>query len=503
MTKVYPTPIIPVAVSPTKSSAPCKNPEVFTIWKKSLLFNCDGFTVFDSNGNLVFRVDNYIAGGNGEIVLMDASGRPLLTIRHKRLSLSDSWQVYDGETIVNPLLSVKKHRNVFHTKSLAYVCKEQLSKNNNTRIPVYEIDGSYAQRCCVIYDDTRRNVAEIKRKDAKGGTVALGIDVFRLVVQPLIDPSLAMALVIILDQMFGTSRVNDGSGLNFSGSFRRKVGDGSETRFWKDRWLGDSPLETVFPRISRLVPDLKVSILERGGWVADSWVWNWSWSRDPRGRALGELQNLEMMLDGWKPCREKKDSWEWELDKNKGFSVQKLREILADREEAGVGETETVWLPIVPKKVNVFLWRLRLGRIPTRVALDNMGVDLDSCLCPRCGLEVEDFDHAFLKCGEVKLLWSKVGKWWNKPLTGIDSVVQFLQEDADLVRTFKGKAWWVGVKWVFLYLLWSHRNRLVFHNDKIRLDECFYKWQRLAFEWISNKSKGVHLDWFAWLSGAT
>ena len=66
-----------------ESSATRKNEVVLTVWKKSLLFNCDGFTVFDSNGNLVFRVDNYVPGGDGEIVLMDASGRSLLTIRRK------------------------------------------------------------------------------------------------------------------------------------------------------------------------------------------------------------------------------------------------------------------------------------------------------------------------------------------------------------------------------------------------------------------------------------
>lgn len=58
---------------------------VLTVWKKSLLFNCNGFTVFDSKGNLLFRVDNYMAtsGSNGEIVLMDAAGKPLLTMRRK------------------------------------------------------------------------------------------------------------------------------------------------------------------------------------------------------------------------------------------------------------------------------------------------------------------------------------------------------------------------------------------------------------------------------------
>ena len=55
-----------------------------TVWKKSLVLNCNGFTVFDGRGNLVFRVDNYVAANKaGEIVLMDAIGKCLLTIRRK------------------------------------------------------------------------------------------------------------------------------------------------------------------------------------------------------------------------------------------------------------------------------------------------------------------------------------------------------------------------------------------------------------------------------------
>lgn len=59
------------------------DPVVLTVWKKSLLFNSDGFTVFDANGDLVFRVDNYAAGNKGEVVLMDAAGHSLLTLRRK------------------------------------------------------------------------------------------------------------------------------------------------------------------------------------------------------------------------------------------------------------------------------------------------------------------------------------------------------------------------------------------------------------------------------------
>ncbi|CAI9301699.1 unnamed protein product [Lactuca saligna] len=213
MTKVYPKSVVPLPpLFPSdRPRLVTQSSTVLTVWKKSLLFSCDGFTVFDTTGNLVFRLDNYANANKAEIVLMDASGHSLHTIRRKRLTLTDSWLIYDGETTVNPRFSVTKHVNFLNSKSLAHVSFTGSGSgsgspriNGNKKNVAYEIEGSYTQRSCVVYDDKRRRVAEIKRKEAVAG-VAFGGDVFRLVVQPEIDSSVAMALVVLLDQMFGGS----------------------------------------------------------------------------------------------------------------------------------------------------------------------------------------------------------------------------------------------------------------------------------------------------------
>lgn len=56
-----------------------------TVFKTSLFFQNDGFTVYNCRGELVFRVDSYGPDTRDkvELVLMDAHGKCLLTVRRK------------------------------------------------------------------------------------------------------------------------------------------------------------------------------------------------------------------------------------------------------------------------------------------------------------------------------------------------------------------------------------------------------------------------------------
>ena len=115
--------------------------------------------------------------------------------------------VYDGETAANPRFHVRKQATLMSSKSLARVSGGcAAAGGGGGRNAMYEIEGSYSQRSCAVYDGTRRCVAEIKRKEAAAAGVALGVDVFRLIIQPEMDTPVAMALVILLDQMFGSSK---------------------------------------------------------------------------------------------------------------------------------------------------------------------------------------------------------------------------------------------------------------------------------------------------------
>ncbi|GJY08582.1 hypothetical protein Tco_0375636 [Tanacetum coccineum] len=42
----------------------------------------------------------------------------------------------------------------------------------------------------------------------------------------------------------------------------------------------------------------------------------------------------------------------------------------------------TRWCTIIPRKVNIFMWRMLLDSLPHRLNLSSRGLDIDSILCP-------------------------------------------------------------------------------------------------------------------------
>uniref|UniRef100_A0ACD5W828 Uncharacterized protein n=1 Tax=Avena sativa TaxID=4498 RepID=A0ACD5W828_AVESA len=223
MAKVHPDATVPpFEARPGGAGAEEEEPKpaeaiALTVWRKSLLFNCDGFTVFDATGGLAFRVDCYGTSGRRrrhaeDVVLMDAAGVPLLTVRRRRLSLSEHWVIYDGDggegdAAPRPLLSVRRcHARLLLRHAHSSSPSKQKALAHVTSLSpafpgAYVVEGSYAQRIVAVRDAAHGEaVAEMRRKESP-----VGDEVFRMVVpEPRrFGASLAMGIVIALDEMFG------------------------------------------------------------------------------------------------------------------------------------------------------------------------------------------------------------------------------------------------------------------------------------------------------------
>jgi len=175
-----------------------------TVWKKSLVFSCNGCTVFDSSGNLVFRVDNYPSDPKDKVLLMDAAGMALLTMRRKRLSLQNEWQGFPGEfRDAQPLFVLKRAPSLLISrKSLAevYMCSSAKRKKKKKPHSDYRVEGCYAKRSFTLLNSFNEVVAEVKPKQVRSD-IRLGGDVFDLTVRPGYDQAFVMGLIIVLDQI--------------------------------------------------------------------------------------------------------------------------------------------------------------------------------------------------------------------------------------------------------------------------------------------------------------
>ncbi|CAH1415793.1 unnamed protein product [Lactuca virosa] len=113
--------------------------------------------------------------------------------------------------------------------------------------------------------------------------------------------------------------------------------------------------------------------------------------------------------------------WCWSLDASGDFTVSSLRKEI-DKSFLESTNTPTVWTNIVPGKINIFIWRARLGRLPTRANLARRGVGIPSTLCPMCNAFEENEDHIFKYCSTTRELGALLRLWWKDALNENDSL---------------------------------------------------------------------------------
>ncbi|KAL4561476.1 hypothetical protein LXL04_033642 [Taraxacum kok-saghyz] len=108
------------------------------------------------------------------------------------------------------------------------------------------------------------------------------------------------------------------------------------------------------------------------------------------------------------------DRWVWDLSEDGEFSVAETRRWI-DNIVLPTGLLPTRCCGLVPRKVNIFVWRILLDRIPSYVALSARGIELNSILYPICGKAPEVLQHLFGRCDVAVSIWEAVTRWLQIP----------------------------------------------------------------------------------------
>nr|GEU96743.1 RNA-directed DNA polymerase, eukaryota, reverse transcriptase zinc-binding domain protein [Tanacetum cinerariifolium] len=101
------------------------------------------------------------------------------------------------------------------------------------------------------------------------------------------------------------------------------------------------------------------------------------------------------------------DRWIWSFEASGDFLVTSVCRLIDDY-LLPKGDVQTRWGKVVPIKVNVFTWRVRLDKLPTRLNLSLRGVEISSITCPLCNSSVESASHLSFRCHVARIIWKKV-----------------------------------------------------------------------------------------------
>nr|GEZ19942.1 RNA-directed DNA polymerase, eukaryota [Tanacetum cinerariifolium] len=196
------------------------------------------------------------------------------------------------------------------------------------------------------------------------------------------------------------------------------------------------PLHVMFPRIFALETD------------KDSMV----------GSKLGPLS---VDVSFRRPVRDGAERQQW-----------KVRSLL-DNIFLPSANVPTRWVKFIPIKINIFAWRARLDRLPTRSILMRRGVVMDSDLCPMCSTVTEDIFHVLFRCDLAALIFRKIWRWWELDWQALTSFEDWNVWFSAIRLSSKIKSMLEGVCYVAWWHLWVFRNHLIFNATPLRRSVIF------------------------------
>ncbi|XP_071712458.1 uncharacterized protein [Rutidosis leptorrhynchoides] len=155
-----------------------------------------------------------------------------------------------------------------------------------------------------------------------------------------------------------------------------------------------------------------------------------------------------------------------------------------------------------PKKLNIFIWRLHLNKIPTLSNLADRGVIVNNDQCIFFQSVIEDIDHLFTTCCYTTPLWRSFNNWWglnNETPSGVNNVIsgRNFQIGSDALKLMC-----LTSIYVLLWSIWKWRNKVVHSPAQWRSvilnEDILVSEKLLAHLWISNRKKRWSISLEEW-----
>ncbi|GJZ01674.1 hypothetical protein Tco_0519635 [Tanacetum coccineum] len=181
-------------------------------------------------------------------------------------------------------------------------------------------------------------------------------------------------------RIVGTVNYLHSSGVIPRGTLIYRVGCGTKVWFWKDVWLGDVSLKEKYNRLFHLDRNGDCVIRDR----IYNGAWSWDWCRHDLGSRNNEALVSLLSDIGNIVVDSGTDTCSWNIATGGIFSVGVTRNHI-DNHMLPSAVSHTRWNNVLPRKVNIFVWRFLLVRLPHRLKLWNECYDNED--------ELQSFRH--------------------------------------------------------------------------------------------------------------
>ncbi|GAU17363.1 hypothetical protein TSUD_232390 [Trifolium subterraneum] len=289
------------------------------------------------------------------------------------------------------------------------------------------------------------------------------------------------------------NHIRDGVGLMDSRWLKdnniRKVGDGRNTLFWTEPWLEDCPLDRSFSRLFDLAENKFITVADMHGlgWGVDGEAWKWrrrlrAWEEELVLDCVERLSNVVLQVNVH-------DRWVWKLHPSHCYTVRSAYAFLTATDiNLNEGFNRFLWLKSIPLKVNIFVWRLFLNRLPTRDNLFRRGIlDASMLACATSCGRMEDVDHLFFQCPVYSRLWASVSKWMEVETAFHGTLILHSNQFCGLGGSSKSYNTLLIIIWVaVLFIIWKGRNHHIFKAGQDSLEAMVEKVKFQSYCWLKS-----------------
>uniref|UniRef100_A0A7C9F570 Reverse transcriptase zinc-binding domain-containing protein n=2 Tax=Opuntia streptacantha TaxID=393608 RepID=A0A7C9F570_OPUST len=216
------------------------------------------------------------------------------------------------------------------------------------------------------------------------------------------------------------------------------------------------------------------------GWFeGHMWKWALAWKRELTQQEVELVTGLTDLLSAHFPLPNQEDTIHWKGGKE--YSAKVLQQLLYMEMEVEVESLVcSVWLNLVPPKVEFFMWLVLLGKLNTKEMLCKKGVlSVNQTSCSFCSSHTESLDHVLLNCPFSWRVWCSTAADLGQQLVYHTTFKQFYSSCLSIHWRSKClKKIWISAVFAVTWRLWMVRNELIFHQKELNLTEVCHsiKW---------------------------